>query len=165
LDYLVSSIFFLLNKGIVENRINIMPVIGEKWNTNEFNKLKDSVVQIKKLYQSLNITPNIFINECIDKKHSNILSLSDNCSCGCGSRVVCVDYTGKIYSCFIAAGLSKENRKFFLIGDIKNNLKSLSHNKNRYLSCPVWTTIYAKSAINSYKKIYQIWGTGLLYII
>jgi len=159
LNFLAESVIFLLEKGFTKNRINIMPDIKGPWKNNDFIKLREEVRIIRKYYETLKIIPNIFINECIDKNHAGISSLSDKCYCGCGSRVICVDYDTKVYACFIPAGLEENKKKKFLIGNLNFNISTNKiHYKNTYLSCPVWTNLYGANALYIYKRFYKIWG-------
>lgn len=159
LIFLSKSIIFFLKEGVKTNKINIMPVIKERWEESDFYKLREETKVIRKYYETLRIVPNLFINECIDRNHANISCLSDKCSCGFGSRVVCVDCNGKVYSCFIPVGLTESKKQKFLIGDLKKMIKlnSLKGNNN-YLSCPVWSILYGTKALDIYKRVYRIWG-------
>lgn len=160
-NFLSDSVIFLLKKGFNKNRINIMPAINTGWNEGKFQTLKKQVKIIKEYYKNNNMVPNLYINECLPKTKSNISSLSDNTSCGCGSRVVGLDPKGKLYPCFIPAGLNKNDKRKFLIGEIneKNFVfrETPTNVNNVYLNCPVWTTLYKENALDIYKEIYNIW--------
>jgi uncharacterized protein len=159
LGFLSKSIIFISEIGFRKNRINIMPVIDKLWEKSDFKRLLFEARIIKKYFNTLKLQPNIFINECIDKKHANIFCLSENCSCGYGSRVICIDCDGKAYSCFIPAGLNAGTKKLFLISDVDDAiLFKKSCHKNKYLGCPIWIALYGNKALRIYKKIYEIWN-------
>ncbi len=161
--HLCESINFLHASGFTNSRINLMPVVScVKWEEDDFISLREQILKIKNLLKVKKV--NLYLNECLGEC-SNVskLSLEQIVPCNAGTRVLCVDKKGDAYPCFVYAGISDKKKKKYLLGNIETKFKLergkqfAEKYKAEYLSCPTWNYFLGDRALETYKKVFNLW--------
>jgi uncharacterized protein len=182
IKYLANSIQYVIKKGLADARINIMPAIdSHKWTEDDFRIFKEQIFEIALIFLK-NWKENKFINICSNEDVPmgfHLINLTkkgnlDNEFCGAGRNILAVSVDGKIYPCYVLAGLSDREKQKFFLGDVwkgitfPQRMVDFSRGKvNPYMSCLAWNALLGNDPYKSltvYSRIYDAWVRASNYV-
>lgn len=183
--YLSNSISYLIDKGFIKNtRYNLRPAIQSKikWSKNDYQQFESQIFKIAEIFIK-NFQKRQLLNFCanedlpLDFYFLNLPKIGDNSYCGLGKETLGVSIEGKVYPCYVFAGIQNPLKEKFILGDVRSDslrkilirIKKLYNKKqkNKCQSCLYWNWHFNKNLyqpLEVYRQLYQSWLKASKYV-
>lgn len=182
--YLCDSVKYILEKELSAARINIMPAIHKeiRWRNRDVVLFGRELFKVADLFVE-NYKKNRLLNICCNEDlalQSHILNLHENKDkdgefCGAGRNILAVSADGKLYPCYVLAGLAQKEKQKYCVGDVWDGItapealtpfKRNEHNPD--MSCLVWNALInhdADKPLDIYRRFAHLWREASKYVV